>query len=103
MRNLMEYSEYKTRQLVEGVKIFENKTSALMFPSKEHGAFTIYGEADSTSHYDLEVGGNYKYNDAMNIEASLEFASNKAKYGENDERVIKYKEQSLKLGVTFVF
>lgn len=47
MRNLMEFSENYQRQLVEGVKVFENGTSALMIPNKESSSFTIYGEADT--------------------------------------------------------
>lgn len=47
MRNLMEHSEGKQRQLVEGVKVFEEDSIALMIPNKESSSFTIYGEGDT--------------------------------------------------------
>jgi mannose-1-phosphate guanylyltransferase/phosphomannomutase len=58
MRNLMEYSEGKQRQLVEGVKIFEDKQNVLMIPSNESGSFTIYGEAD-TQNEAQEIADKY--------------------------------------------
>ena len=47
MRCAMEYSEKYTRQLVEGVKIFEGNESVLLVPAKEKGAFLVYGEGDN--------------------------------------------------------
>lgn len=51
LRKIMEYSENKERQLVEGVKIFlENDKmgdSVLLLPDKENSSFWIYGESDT--------------------------------------------------------
>jgi mannose-1-phosphate guanylyltransferase/phosphomannomutase len=47
MRCAMEYSENYSRQLVEGVKIFEGNESVLLVPAKEKGAFVVYGEGDN--------------------------------------------------------
>jgi len=47
MRRAMEYSEKYKRQLVEGVKIFENNCSVLLFPAKEKGSFAVIGESDN--------------------------------------------------------
>lgn len=47
MRNLMDYSENMKRELVEGVKIFENSNSILFMPSKETASFIIYAESNS--------------------------------------------------------
>lgn len=47
MRSLMNYSENMKRELVEGVKIFEDNNSILLMPSKESATFTIYAESDS--------------------------------------------------------
>ncbi len=64
MRKAMEHSSNMQRQLVEGVKIFENGTSVLLLPAKEKGSFVIYGEAD-----DMETAVNIaeKYEALINI------------------------------------
>jgi mannose-1-phosphate guanylyltransferase / phosphomannomutase len=45
MRNLIESSRKMDRQLIEGVKIFENGDSVLIAPKREQAAFTIYSDA----------------------------------------------------------
>lgn len=53
LRKIMEYSEDKERQLVEGVKIFLDNDkfgdSVLLLPDKENSSFWIYGESNSES------------------------------------------------------
>ena len=48
MRSLMNYSENMERELIEGVKIFENNSSVLFMPSKETSTFNIYAETNSS-------------------------------------------------------
>jgi len=50
MRRAMEYSENYTRELVEGVKIFDRGDSVLLLPAKEKGAFMVYGESESSEN-----------------------------------------------------
>jgi len=58
MRHAMEHSEGMQRQLVEGVKVFDGNTCALLLPSKERPIFTVYGEADD---YETAVSLCNKY------------------------------------------
>ena len=59
MRNLMDYSENMKRELVEGVKIFENSNSILFMPSKETASFIIYAESNSQGE-SKEILDKYK-------------------------------------------
>jgi mannose-1-phosphate guanylyltransferase/phosphomannomutase len=59
MRNAMEHSDGKRRELVEGVKIFEDNDSVLLLPAKEKASFIIYGESD-TSEKAKEIAEKYK-------------------------------------------
>ena len=47
MRRAMEHSENKERQLIEGVKIFEDGNSVLLLTAKEKSAFLIFGESNT--------------------------------------------------------
>lgn len=47
MRKAMEFSEDKERQLVDGVKIFEQETSVLLLPDKEKGEFLVIAESSN--------------------------------------------------------
>jgi mannose-1-phosphate guanylyltransferase/phosphomannomutase len=47
MRKAMEHTENKERQLVEGIKFFEDNNSVLLLPAKEKASFLIYAESDS--------------------------------------------------------
>ena len=58
MRRAMEHSEQFRRQLIEGVKIFQDSDSVLLLPAKEHSAFLVVSESD---HYDTAVSLNKKY------------------------------------------
>ena len=48
MRRAMEFSADMRRDLIDGVKIFndENDTSVLLVPDKEKGEFTVIAEAN---------------------------------------------------------
>ncbi len=46
MRCAMEYSEKYTRELVDGVKIFEDDNSVLLLPDREHAAFLVHSESE---------------------------------------------------------
>lgn len=58
MRRAMNASEGKERLLVDGVKIFEGKTSVLLLPDKEEALFSITAEAPS-SQESLELAETY--------------------------------------------
>ncbi len=47
MRCAMEHSENLKRELVEGVKIFDDDDSALLLPAKENATFMIIGESST--------------------------------------------------------
>jgi len=47
MRKAMEYSEGLERQLVEGVKIFKDGNSVLLYPEKESANFTVISDCVS--------------------------------------------------------
>ncbi|MCS6808500.1 MAG: sugar phosphate nucleotidyltransferase [Bacteroidota bacterium] len=49
MRRSMEYSEGKQRELIDGVKIFDNDVSILFLPDKERGIFHVTAEATDKS------------------------------------------------------
>lgn len=49
MRRAMDYSENYKRELVEGIKILDNKESVLLLPAKEKASFIVVGEADNQS------------------------------------------------------
>lgn len=46
MRRAMEHSEKLERQLIDGVKVFENGNSVLILPDKERAEFTIIAESN---------------------------------------------------------
>lgn len=55
MRKAMEYSDKLERQLVEGVKIFEENNSVLLLPAKEKASFHVYAESsDENKAKDLK-------------------------------------------------
>jgi len=45
MRKAMEHSEDLERILIEGVKIFKNDSSVLIYPEKESAHFTVITDA----------------------------------------------------------
>lgn len=47
MRKAMEHSENLRRELVDGVKIFEDDNSVLLLPDKEKAAFIVCGEGET--------------------------------------------------------
>ena len=61
----------------------------------------LYGEDDSSSNYNIEIGGSHNYSPNMDIEAGLEFNSNKAKF--TSGRSMSLKDTALKGGVKFNF
>ncbi len=63
---------------------------------------TIFGDADSTSNFNLEVGGNYKYSPNMYFDGGLSFVSNKAKF-ESPEREVSLSNTNIKVGAKFNF
>lgn len=63
---------------------------------------TIMGEADSTSNFNLELGGNYKYSPNMYFDGSIGYISSRAKFASPD-REVSLKNTNFKLGAKFNF
>ena len=63
---------------------------------------TIYGKEDSATSYQIEVGTNYQFSRIINILASLQVGSHKAKF-EQSNAEFRSKDTALKLGATYSF
>ena len=63
---------------------------------------TIRGSADSTSNYNIEIGGSYQYNPNMTFDGGIGYISNKAEFKSIVNSVAK-KETTFKFGATFTF
>ncbi|WP_417337005.1 hypothetical protein [Halobacteriovorax marinus] len=61
----------------------------------------LYGEDESSSNYNIEIGGSHNYSPNMDIEGGVEFNSNKAKF--SGGRSISLKDTAFKGGVRFNF
>lgn len=73
----------------------------LPFPSYSEDD-KIYGTAKNVSALELEIGVKYQYTARMTIDGSLETQSRKAKF-DGDFKEVSYKDNLLKLGVSFNF
>ena len=62
----------------------------------------IFGTAKSVSAMELEIGLKYQYTTRMTVDGSLETMSRKAKF-KGDFKEVSYKDNRLKLGVSFNF
>lgn len=62
----------------------------------------IYGSAKSVSAMELELGVKYQYTTRVTIDGSLETMSRKAKFS-RDFKEVSYKDNRLKVGVSFNF
>lgn len=62
----------------------------------------IYGSAKSASAMELEIGMKYQYTPRMTVDGSLETLSRKAKFS-GDFKEVSYKDNRLKVGVSFNF
>ncbi|PIK14301.1 hypothetical protein [Halobacteriovorax sp. JY17] len=61
----------------------------------------LYGKDDSSSNYNIEIGGSHNYSPNMEIEGGLEFNSNKAKF--TGGQSMSLKDTAFKGGVRFNF
>lgn len=77
------------------------KAEFLPFPSFNESD-KIFGSAKSVSSLDLEIGVNYQYTARMSFDGSFETMSRKAKF-DSEFKEISYKDNRLKLGVSFNF
>lgn len=80
---------------------FMARAELMPFPSfsEEDG---IYGGATSVSSMELEIGLKYYYTPKMSLDGSIETFSRKAKFS-GSYKEISYKDNRLKLGVSFNF
>ena len=62
----------------------------------------LFGTADSTSNYHIELGGSYQYSPSMTYEASLGYTSSKANF-KTSAKSISIKETEGKVGAVFTF
>lgn len=63
---------------------------------------TVFGEADSTSNFNIELGGNYKYSPNMYFDGGISFINNTAKFV-SPEREVKMKNTNFRVGAKFNF
>lgn len=77
------------------------KAEFLPFPSFNESD-KIFGSAKSVSSLDLEIGVNYQYTARMSFDGSFETMSRKAKF-DSEFKEVSYKDNRLKLGVSFNF
>lgn len=61
----------------------------------------IFGEDESTSSIEFELGTHYLYSNTISIDGSIQLTSNKAKF--SGTREISYKDSLLRIGATFTF
>lgn len=71
-------------------------------PSLEQEVIIFDGEADSTSHYKLELGTTYQYSPSIAILGALEIQAGEAKFVA-PIRSVKAKDSSLKFGASYTF
>lgn len=62
----------------------------------------LFGSASSVSSLDFEVGIKYQYTPRMTVDGSIETMSRKAKF-KGDFKEVSYKDNMLKVGVSFNF
>jgi len=75
---------------------------SLLFSPTYSEESTVYGEADSTRNYTIEIGGKYLYSPNMTFDVSYGVNSSKASF-ESPVRSISAKQSTFKLGTTFTF
>ena len=61
----------------------------------------LYGKDDSSSYYNVDIGGSYQYSPNMTIEGGIDFVSNKAEF--KGGSTISFKDTNFKAGVRFNF
>ncbi|MCB9060562.1 MAG: hypothetical protein H6622_03460 [Halobacteriovoraceae bacterium] len=64
---------------------------------------TLYGEADSATNFNIELGGSFKFSQNIWIDGVIGANNSKAKFVSPSERSISYQDSSFKLGATFSF
>ena len=62
----------------------------------------IYGEDESTTHFNLNIGGSYQYSPTLKLRGSLEFRNSEAKFT-GPTRTLKVKDSSLRFGTEYSF
>ncbi|MBT3234767.1 MAG: hypothetical protein HN353_02340 [Bdellovibrionales bacterium] len=62
---------------------------------------TLYGEGNSVTSYDFEVGGGYQYAPSIKLKAALEFITNKASFSSGS--TMTFSETKLKVGASSTF
>jgi hypothetical protein len=62
----------------------------------------VFGEADSTSNYNIELGGNYKYSPNMYFDGGISYVSNSARF-ENPDKEVSLKNTNFRVGAKFNF
>lgn len=62
----------------------------------------IFGSANRSDGYEIELGGSYSWNMTIKLDGSLQLTSNQANFV-NPPSKLKYKETRLKMGLDFYF
>lgn len=63
---------------------------------------TTFGDADSVTNFNLQLGCGFLYSPRINFDAAFVHTNSKAKFT-GPEREVSYKDTSLKLGTTYTF
>lgn len=63
----------------------------------------LYGEEDSATNFNLELGGQLKYSENVWIDAVISGQNSKAKFEDTPTQAISYKDTSFKIGASFIF
>ncbi len=72
-----------------------------LLPKPGYGeSIEVHGESTSTTNYHLEVGFSYVYNPIVNLEASIQTISSRAKFQTTE---VHHKTAGMKFGATFSF
>ncbi len=73
----------------------------MLFPKYEEDA-NMYGNLESVTSYQMQVGSSYIYNNSTTLDGLFSYTANKTQTKSAD-KVYSFKEISLKLGATFSF
>lgn len=81
---------------------FYGRAELLPFPTFEDED-EIYGEQKSASSMQMEIGAKYKFNDILDFVLSYELTNNKIKFKTKSIDEVTYRDNTLKLGVQFIY
>ncbi len=89
--------------LIPVARLFRlNLELSFIFNPKYTEELNVYGASDSSSTYNIDLGGSYLYSPNMMVDFGYGVTAAKAKF-RNPTRSIRVKESQLKIGTSFTF